>query len=75
MAGGACGCAADRPRGSVTDDGRGFDVKRGLDRSRMRLHMGLDAVAERIRLANGEFAIRSTPGVGTTVEFTIPVDG
>jgi signal transduction histidine kinase len=31
--------------------------------------------AERIRLANGEFTIRSTPGVGTTIEFTIPVDG
>ncbi len=59
--------------GTVSDDGRGFDVAVGLDRSRMRLHLGLDAVGERIRLVNGAFSIRSTPGNGTTVEFTIPI--
>jgi two-component system, NarL family, sensor histidine kinase UhpB len=59
--------------GEVTDDGQGFDVPRALDRSRMRMHLGLDAMCERVALAGGKVDLRSHPGRGTTVAFTIPL--
>ena len=59
-------------RGTISDDGRGFDVHRALDRHRTRMHLGLDATIERIRLAGGEIEIDSTPGEGTRIEFRLP---
>ena len=59
-------------RGEVTDDGRGFDPEQALDRRAMRLHMGLDAMMERVRLAGGEVDVRSQRGSGTSVRFRIP---
>ena len=58
--------------GSVTDNGRGFDPST-LGSSQFRLHMGLDAMAERIRLAGGRCDVVSAPGEGCTVSFTIPI--
>jgi signal transduction histidine kinase len=58
--------------GTIIDDGRGFDVRRALDRHRARLHLGLDATTERIRLAGGTIDIDSTPGEGTRLEFRLP---
>jgi signal transduction histidine kinase len=62
-------------RGTITDDGRGFDVHRALDRHRTRMHLGLDATIERIRLAGGAIDIDSTPGEGTRLEFRLPSAG
>jgi signal transduction histidine kinase len=62
-------------RGTVTDDGRGFDVHRALDRHRTRMHLGLDATIERIRLAGGAIEIDSIPGEGTRLEFQLPSAG
>ncbi len=59
--------------GEVRDDGCGFDVERALDRSAMRLHMGIDTMAERVRLAGGEVVITSDVGSGTTIGFRIPL--
>ncbi|HET8805197.1 MAG TPA: ATP-binding protein, partial [Gaiellales bacterium] len=59
-------------RGCVVDDGRGFDVTRALDRSGMRLHLGLDAMCERLRLAGGDVSISSSPGKGARIDFAIP---
>jgi signal transduction histidine kinase len=67
-------------RGSVlacalTDDGVGFDsdgIDRPRRRRRMRLHLGLDATVERVRIAGGSFSIDSNSG-GTTVRFTVPI--
>jgi signal transduction histidine kinase len=59
-------------RGEVRDDGRGFDVKQALDRNTMRLHMGLDTMIERVRMADGEIAVQSQRGDGTTISFRIP---
>jgi signal transduction histidine kinase len=67
-------------RGSVlvcalTDDGVGFDsggVDRPRRRRRMRLHLGLDATVERVRIAGGTFSIDSNSD-GTTVRFTVPI--
>jgi two-component system sensor histidine kinase UhpB len=50
----------------VADDGAGFTVgeeKRGL---------GLEGMAERARLVNGEFEVYATPGRGTTLKLRVP---
>jgi len=57
----------------VRDDGRGFDSET-WDRARRDLHMGLDATAERLRLAGGEFDIDSGRGKGTQVRFSLPLE-
>jgi signal transduction histidine kinase len=59
--------------GVIEDDGCGFDLDHALDRSRMRLHLGLDALAERIRLSGGHLTIDSRAGCGTRIEFRTPV--
>ena len=59
--------------GSVVDDGRGFDVERALDRRGMRLHLGLDSMQERLRLAGGDVEIISAQGEGARLEFRIPL--
>jgi PAS domain S-box-containing protein len=62
----------DAIAGIVRDDGRGFDPHR-LDPQHMRLHMGLEAMTERVRLAGGSCGVASEPGGGCTVSFTIPL--
>ena len=60
---------------ALTDDGVGFDsygADRPRRRRRMRLHLGLDATVERVRIAGGAFSIESNSG-GTTVRFTVPI--
>ena len=51
----------------VRDDGQGFDIG-----ARHGDGLGLDGMAERARLLGGELDVRSAPGVGTTVELTLP---
>ncbi len=65
--------AAGWLHGQVADDGRGFDVDRALDRRGMRLHIGLDSMRERVRLAGGEVSITSAPGQGARVDFAVPL--
>ncbi len=65
--------SAGRLEGVVVDDGRGFDVSRALDRRGMRLHLGLDSMRERLRLAGGDVEIESAPGEGTRIAFWIPL--
>jgi signal transduction histidine kinase len=59
--------------GEVRDDGKGFDAPAALDRSRMRLHLGLEAMRERVVLAGGEYHLEAAPGEGTRIAFTIPL--
>jgi PAS domain S-box-containing protein len=63
-----------RLEGFVADDGRGFDVPRALDRRGMRLHLGLDSMRERVRLAGGDVEITSAAGGGARIAFWIPLD-
>ena len=58
--------------GAVSDDGAGFDVDTAVERSRATGHMGLDTMAERVRLGGGNITIESRPSAGTSVEFFIP---
>jgi signal transduction histidine kinase len=60
----------------LADDGVGFDSGRfepPNGRRGMRLHLGLDATIERVRIAGGTFAIDSSAGGGTSVRFTVPI--
>ena len=57
----------------VSDDGIGFDVAQVRAPDRVRLHFGLDALEERLRLAGGELDIDSEPGRGTRIAMSIPV--
>jgi signal transduction histidine kinase len=59
---------------SVTDDGKGFNVKQAMLRDLTEKGMGLSAMEERARMLGGSLEIRSEKGKGTTVGFTIPVD-
>jgi len=56
--------------GLVKDDGRGFVV---AERDRLPGHLGLLALNERALLAGGWNKIQSEPGLGTTVEFWLPL--
>jgi signal transduction histidine kinase len=53
---------------SIVDDGSGFDPSA----PRLDGHLGLDAMAERVRAIGGELAIESAPGRGTEVRVTLP---
>ena len=60
-------------RVEIEDDGRGFDS--GMTREFLRQgRVGLASMRERVELANGTFVIRSTPGRGTSIVATLPVD-
>jgi PAS domain S-box-containing protein len=57
---------------SLRDDGIGFDAESAATFDR-RLHIGLDSISERVRLAGGRFATHSTPGEGTILSVSLPV--
>jgi len=60
-------------RVEVEDDGRGFDS--AMTREFLRQgRVGLASMRERVELANGTFVIRSSPGRGTSIVATLPVD-
>jgi signal transduction histidine kinase len=56
--------------GVVQDNGRGFAV---AEKDRLPGHLGLLALTERALLAGGWNKIISEPGLGTTVEFWLPL--
>jgi signal transduction histidine kinase len=60
--------------GEVEDDGEGFDVAAMESNYANRGSLGMINVRERATLVGGKTVIRSSPGNGTTVRVTIPVD-
>jgi PAS domain S-box-containing protein len=54
---------------TVMDDGRGLDPGHGASPR----GLGLISMRERVRLLNGTFEIQSRPGIGTTVQVTLPL--
>jgi signal transduction histidine kinase len=59
--------------GVVHDDGVGFDPDSVRERADRHLHLGLDAVEERVVLAGGTLEIVSAPMRGARVQFAIPI--
>jgi signal transduction histidine kinase len=60
-------------RVEIVDDGVGFDNARAREFLQMG-RVGLASMRERVELASGTFVVRSTPGRGTTIVATLPVD-
>jgi signal transduction histidine kinase len=58
--------------GTVKDDGRGLS-ETGRDELASPNHLGLDGMRERARLAGGDVKVKSSPGHGVRVDFTLPV--
>jgi signal transduction histidine kinase len=56
--------------GIVVDNGRGFVV---AERNNIPGHMGLLAIKERALMAGGWYKIESQPGLGTRIEFWMPL--
>ncbi|HEU4528971.1 MAG TPA: ATP-binding protein [Actinomycetota bacterium] len=57
----------------VTDNGVGFDSAKAREYLQMG-RVGLASMRERVELANGTFMVHSTPGRGTTVMASLPLD-
>lgn len=68
--------AVDRAPGwlrlRVSDDGRGLEPDRVLDRAGGAAGFGLRGIRDRVELAGGRFELRSRPGEGTSLEAEIP---
>jgi PAS domain S-box-containing protein len=60
-------------RVEIVDDGVGFDYGKAREHLQMG-RVGLASMRERVELANGTFMVHSTPGKGTTVLATLPLD-
>ena len=56
--------------GVVIDNGRGFVV---AERNNLPGHMGLLALRERALMSGGWYKIESQPGLGTRIEFWMPI--
>jgi len=59
--------------GRIWDDGSSGPARRADDRRRALLHLSLERLASRVRLADGDVDIRSIPGRGTLVAFRLPL--
>ena len=57
---------------TVKDDGNGFEPDQLEMSSKDKSGLGLMGMQERLRLVNGHFALKSTPGKGTTIQALIP---
>jgi signal transduction histidine kinase len=55
----------------VRDDGQGFEVS-NQEVAPDAGHIGLVSMRERAEAAGGRFALSSSPGGGTTVDFWMP---
>lgn len=58
----------------VIDDGIGFRVDEALALDRFRMHIGLAATIQRVRLAGGQMAVTSGRGEGAHCHITIPAE-
>lgn len=56
-------------RGSLRDDGIGFDPITGNDQG-----LGLPSIKERIKRLGGELEIQSSPGKGARISFVLPLE-
>jgi len=55
---------------TIEDNGRGFDV----DTAMSSAGSGIRSIIERVNLLDGEYQVRSSPGNGTKVTISIPIE-
>jgi signal transduction histidine kinase len=60
--------------GRVWDNGSGRAAEQREAWPRVLVHVSLERLAERVRLAGGDVQIRSVPGRGTLVAFRLPLE-
>lgn len=65
-------CNSQVVRVRITDDGIGFDPRGGRATGKS---LGLQGMKERVALLGGKLNINSSPGKGTNIQITIPLDG
>ena len=58
----------------IEDDGKGFDVKKCLDKSATEKGLGLAAMYERVRMLGGSLDIWSQETAGTKITFAVPLE-
>ena len=58
----------------IEDNGAGFDINEVNNRYAPEKGLGLAAMDERVKMLEGQFDIVSRMGVGTTINFAIPID-
>ncbi len=58
----------------VSDEGRGFNVGDTMERATAGKALGLLGMQERVSMLGGQVAIESTPGKGTTIRASMPVE-
>jgi len=54
------------------DDGKGFDLKKALARSKYAKHFGLKGMAEQAKRLGGTFTVETAKGQGTRIKVKIP---
>jgi PAS domain S-box-containing protein len=59
--------------GEIHDDGQGFDQDEVRSRPNAALHLGVESLVERVRVAGGDATITTGVGEGTRVRFSIPL--
>jgi signal transduction histidine kinase len=57
---------------TITDNGRGFDLRTTVQRAFAKNRLGLAGVSERVRLLGGAVDIEARVGAGVTVRATLP---
>ena len=57
---------------SIQDNGKGFYLKDVEGRPPLRTGLGLIAMRERAAMGGGAIEIKSEPGKGTLITFTVP---
>lgn len=58
----------------IADDGEGFNVETARARARSGATFGLAAMEGRLMLLGGELIVESTPGQGTRIHGTVPIE-
>lgn len=59
---------------AVQDNGKGFEVDRGLGKERSAKGLGMAAMQERVRMIGGVLKVWSQAGQGTRISFSIPME-
>jgi len=59
----------------IEDNGRGFDVQERLAKITKEKRMGIRSIEERVKLLQGEMALRSKPKQGTKIFIKFPYKG
>jgi len=60
-------------RGTVKDNGIGFDIKSQGVGTLVGIGYGLISMRERTKISGGEFSVQSKPGKGAEIFFEIPI--